>query len=211
MNNEGRIYSNREGGVSTLDNLFNDIGDPTESFLHKITGGLPNEPPLLDELEISGRNILRKTSLIANPFIKIDKEIIQDCDLIGPFLFYILFGIILLVSGKIHFGYIYATALFGWLFLFFLLNMLGEYSLDGYKTASIMGYSATPLLIPAIFSVFFSLKNVFGLLISLLCALWCSLCATKYFVEILSISEKNFLVGYPLLLFYFFFVLIVFF
>ena len=49
----------------------------------------------------------------------------DDSDLAGPILFFLLFGTFLLFSGKVHFGYIYGLALVGSLSLhtiFFLMS-----------------------------------------------------------------------------------------
>ncbi len=48
-----------------------------------------------------------------NPLAHIDQHIMDDSDLAGPIIFFLLFGTFLLFSGKVHFGYIYGLALLG--------------------------------------------------------------------------------------------------
>jgi hypothetical protein len=48
----------------------------------------------------------------------------DDSDLAGPILFFVLFGTFLLLSGKLHFGYIYGLALVGSIMLHLLLSLM---------------------------------------------------------------------------------------
>lgn len=48
----------------------------------------------------------------------------DDSDLAGPILFFLLFGFFLLFSGKVHFGYIYGLALLGSFSLHFILSLM---------------------------------------------------------------------------------------
>lgn len=48
----------------------------------------------------------------------------DDSDLAGPILFFLLFGTSLLLSGKVHFGYIYGLALLGTSSLHLILSLM---------------------------------------------------------------------------------------
>jgi hypothetical protein len=48
----------------------------------------------------------------------------DDSDLAGPILFFLLFGTFLLFSGKVHFGYIYGLALLGSTSLHMILSLM---------------------------------------------------------------------------------------
>lgn len=48
----------------------------------------------------------------------------DDSDLAGPVLFFLLFGTFLLFSGKVHFGYIYGLALLGSVSLHVILSLM---------------------------------------------------------------------------------------
>lgn len=48
----------------------------------------------------------------------------DDSDLAGPILFFLMFGTFLLFSGKVHFGYIYGLALLGSTSLHIILSLM---------------------------------------------------------------------------------------
>jgi protein YIPF5/7 len=48
----------------------------------------------------------------------------DDADLGGPILFFLLFGTFLLFSGKVHFGYVYGLALLGSVSLHIILSLM---------------------------------------------------------------------------------------
>lgn len=66
----------------------------------------------------------------------------DDSDLAGPILFFFLFGIFLLVSGKVHFGYIYGLALMGSMALHTILSLMSP---DGSTSSPtpVPAYSST--------------------------------------------------------------------
>lgn len=48
----------------------------------------------------------------------------DDSDLAGPILFFVLYGTFLLLSGSVHFGFIYGLALFGSISLHLILSLM---------------------------------------------------------------------------------------
>lgn len=48
----------------------------------------------------------------------------DDSDMAGPILFFLLFGTFLLFSGKVHFGYVYGVALLGSISLHIILSLM---------------------------------------------------------------------------------------
>ncbi|KAL8897163.1 MAG: hypothetical protein Q9207_007349, partial [Kuettlingeria erythrocarpa] len=68
------------------------------------TEGYEGEPPLLEELGVNFGHIKGKTLTVLNPLAPISQHIMDDSDLAGPILFFLLFGTFLLFSGKVHFG-----------------------------------------------------------------------------------------------------------
>ncbi|KAH8666489.1 hypothetical protein BX600DRAFT_549561 [Xylariales sp. PMI_506] len=88
------------------------------------TEGYENEPPLLEELGVNFDHIQKKTLAVLNPFARIDQHLMDDSDLAGPILFFVLFGFFLLFSGKVHFGYIYGLALLGSIALHTILSLM---------------------------------------------------------------------------------------
>ncbi|KAI0386488.1 Yip1-domain-containing protein [Hypomontagnella monticulosa] len=104
------------------------------------TEGYDGEPPLLEELGVNFGHIQKKTLAVLNPFGRIDQHIMDDSDLGGPIIFFLLFGTFLLFSGKVHFGYIYGLALMGSIALHTILSLMSP---DGSSTAS-PAYSSGP-------------------------------------------------------------------
>lgn len=52
----------------------------------------------------------------------------DDSDMAGPVLFFFLMGTFLLLSGRVHFGYIYGLALFGSISLHVILSLMAPTS-----------------------------------------------------------------------------------
>lgn len=65
-----------------------------------------------------------QTLAVLNPFRPIDQHLMDDSDLAGPILAFLLFGTFLLFSGKVHFGYIYGLALLGSTSLHLILSLM---------------------------------------------------------------------------------------
>lgn len=82
------------------------------------------EPPLLEELGINFRHIWEKTKTVLMPMRSMDEHIMDDADLAGPLFFLLCFGIFLLMTGKVHFGYIYGFGVSGCLAMYLVLNLL---------------------------------------------------------------------------------------
>jgi len=163
---------------------------------------LDDEPPLLEELGINFEHILKKTLSVLNPFSNVSKEVLEDDDLAGPLIFCVLFGIFLLMSGKVHFGYIYGVGVLGCFCTYMLLNLMSNEGINGIRAASILGYCLLPLVLLASISVIFSLLGAVGLILSGLCIFWCTYSASQMFVTVLNMKNQRFLVAYPMALFY---------
>lgn len=168
------------------------------------SSGYTGEPPLLEELGINFQHIKFKTLAVLNPRARVTSDIMTDSDLAGPILFCLLFGTLLLLSGKAHFGYIYGVALFGTVSLHYLFKLMATQgaTIDLVRTASVIGYCLLPLVLLSVFAVFFSLDNMIGYLGSLVAVLWCTYSASGFFVAVLQLSNVRFLIGYPLAMFY---------
>ncbi|KAF0638013.1 hypothetical protein FPSE5266_10880 [Fusarium pseudograminearum] len=92
--------------------------------------GYDGEPPLLEELGVNFGHIQAKTLAVLNPFRRIDAHIMDDSDLAGPLIFFLLFGFILLFSGQVHFGYIYGLAALGSISLHLILSLMSPSDVD---------------------------------------------------------------------------------
>lgn len=181
-----------------------------------------NEPPLLEELGINFEHIYMKTRAVllinkslASTFTSsspsssaaIDPYILDDTDLAGPITFCLLLGSILLLSGKVHFGYIYGFSVCGCLAIMMIINLLlkeepgaNQYnnefnvnnsnitstkfsvnstSLDLWQSFSILGYCLLPVIFLSFFNLFLNLRGLFGLLLAISSILWSTYAATR--------------------------------
>uniref|UniRef100_A0A7S3MY48 Protein YIPF n=1 Tax=Strombidium inclinatum TaxID=197538 RepID=A0A7S3MY48_9SPIT len=129
----------------------------------------------------------------------------------GPLLVYVLFGIALLLRGKVQFGNIYGFGLTGCFGIFAIINLLsnkGQY-VELYSVISILGYSLLPFCFLAFLSTFLDLSgNYFGTALSVLMVIWSTVTATRFFEYGLGLEDKKFLIGYPIVLFYTVFMLL---
>ena len=97
----------------------------------------------------------------------------------------LVFGCLLLLSGKMHFGDIYAMFLFGNSIMYFLINFMSQvfFSLIQsdiiplYSVMSSLGYSLLPMLTLGLLGILFDMRGTIGIFLSLLIAGWSSLSA----------------------------------
>ncbi|KAG6372333.1 Yip1-domain-containing protein [Boletus reticuloceps] len=166
------------------------------------TGGFEGEPPLLQELGINFSHIRDKSLTVLNPLQRVDEHIMDDADLAGPLLFFFLFGMLLLLSGKPQFGYIYGFGLLGSVSIYTLLNLMSDKSIDVYRVVSVLGYCLLPMVGVGAVSVVVTLDGFVGYLLSLLSIIWCTFSASGIFVAVLRMSDQHLLVAYPVGLLY---------
>lgn len=184
------------GGRDHHSNILNDSDDYS------------NEPPLLEELGIRFDHILSKTQAVINPTKQLDEHLLDDADLAGPLFFCLLLGACLLMSGKVHFGYIYGFSIFGCVSLWTVLNLLHNSGLDIWKTCSVLGYSLLPVISLAAISIIISLKGILGTLLAILAIVWSTYAAARIFDAKLGLTDQYWLIVYPISLLYSCFVLI---
>eukprot|EP00123_Amoebidium_parasiticum_P005741 comp16866_c0_seq1/m.15347 comp16866_c0_seq1/g.15347 ORF comp16866_c0_seq1/g.15347 comp16866_c0_seq1/m.15347 type:complete len:243 (-) comp16866_c0_seq1:51-779(-) len=156
-----------------------------------------DEPPLLEELEINFDQIKHKALLALNPMIPGEANLMDDTDLAGPLLFCLAYGGFLLLTGKIHFGYIYGVAMVGCGCLFALLNLMSEKGVTFTCVCSVLGYCLLPMVILSVLSIAFTLTEVFGLVLTLISVTWCTISAAKMFVHVLQMADQRWLIAYP--------------
>ncbi|PWN29015.1 Yip1-domain-containing protein [Jaminaea rosea] len=170
----------------------------------------PDEPSLMEELEVNLPHIWSKSMTVLNPLHRYspnhqrDAHMMDDTDLAGPLLFCFVFGILLFLAGKSHFGYIYGVALLGSLSIYFLLNAMSDDGIDAYRVMSVLGYCLLPLCGLASLGVL--AKAVGGSsflpLVTPFFIFWSSYSSSGIFASVLQLNEQRLLVGYPLMLLY---------
>ncbi|KAF2444888.1 Yip1-domain-containing protein [Karstenula rhodostoma CBS 690.94] len=188
------------------------------------TEGYDGEPPLLEELGVNFGHMKMKTLAVLNPFGRIDQHIMDDSDVAGPILFFFVFGTSLLLSGKLHFGYIYGLAVLGTILLHTILSLMspplsaaevassqdhGQHenshfssSLTYPRSASVLGYCLLPLVLVAILGIVVPLDGFLGYLLTSLAIVWCSYSSSSMFTVVGRMTSMRGLVAYPMVLFY---------
>ena len=166
------------------------------------------EPPLLEELGINPQNI--KNKIIGVITLKrIDKKFLEDSDMAGPLLIFLLFAFSSVLQYKINFGYIYGISVFGSILLFLLLNLMSKNNgILLYNTISVLGYCLIPIVLLSFIAVFMDMKNFFGGIVAFLAIVLSSLNASRFFEIGLEMYSQRWLIFYPVALFYTCFVLV---
>ncbi|XP_059471497.1 protein YIPF5 [Neocloeon triangulifer] len=172
------------------------------------TTDFDDEPPLLEELGINPDHIVQKTLSVLNPFRATESSVLQDTDMAGPLVFCLAFGSFLLLSGKVHFSYIYGIGVLGCMAMYALLTLM---TVDGTTlgaVVSVLGYCLLPMVGLSGINVLLSLQGFLGIVLTGLTIAWCSLSASKLFVSMLNMEHQLLLVAYPCALLYGVFALI---
>ena len=182
------------------DMQFNSANNPDDEFA--------NEPPLLEELGINLDHIMQKTLTVLNPMRSPPREAAGDADLAGPLVFCLAFGSLLLLTGKIHFNYIYGIGLMGCVANYGLLTLMSTAPVSITVVVSVLGYCILPIVALSALSVLISLTGILGTIFTILAVLWSSLSASKLFVTAFEMEHQQLLVAYPCSMLYAVFALI---
>jgi len=71
-----------------------------------------------------------------------------------------------------------------------------------YNIMSTLGYCLLPMLIVGAFGILFSLKNAFGIILSMGLSVWSAYCASSFIEMELNVDDRRALILYPLYLYY---------
>lgn len=167
-----------------------------------------NELPLLEELGINIDHITLKTKAIMTPLKAPDSHLYDDTDMAGPLCFALLLGVTLMLTGKLHFGYIYGFGVFGCLALSGVVNLMHPTGVNTWRCFSILGYSLVPVNILAVIAIVISLKGFFGLMLGCVTIGWSTFASVRVFDKCLNMRDQRWLVAYPIALLYSCFVMI---
>ena len=128
----------------------------------------------------------------------------DDSDIAGPILFFMLFGTFLLLSGKVHFGYIYGVAALGTLLLHMLFKLMaaGGSELGYVQSASVLGYCLLPLVVSSAVGVVVPMDGAVGYAVTVAAIAWSTMAASGMFSGVLRVAEMRWLVAYPVGLWY---------
>ena len=166
------------------------------------------EPPLLEDMGIDPSLAWDKIKCI----IVVDRPYqvyVDEPDLAGPIFIAFVFGLELLLSGKVNFGDLYATFITGNFLAYLLFNLMTQKEhISLYSIMSILGYGMTPLLLLGLVGMFASLKGQLGLAYGMGVSVWCGLSAANYLELMIGGHGRKALIVFPLCLFYASFVMV---
>lgn len=205
--------------------LSGPIGGPTNVFdpnsalpstdTNTIQEDYDNEPPLLEELGVNFPHIYSKSRAVLFPFNAhaktLEHEVMDDDDLAGPLAFALGLGGELLLSGKMHFGYVYGFGISGWFAMTLLLNLLNPNgAVNALKVVSILGYALLPVNFLAGINAVVRIGKMgwMGVILAVLTIVWCTAASTRLFERGCDMRSQRFLVAYPAALLYSAFVMI---
>lgn len=203
------------GSSHPTGNAYPNFMTPTDPYAELNSQGddeFSNEPPLLEELGIYPEHILQKTLSVLNPFRpshRLRQEAAADADLAGPLVFCLAFGSLLLLTGKVHFNYIYGIGALGCAAMYGLLYLMNVTNEVAFTTVvSVLGYCILPIVGLAGLGVVFSLQGWLGTVAAIGAVAWCALSASKLFVTAFNMQHQQLLVAYPCAMLYAVFALI---
>lgn len=196
-------YTNVQGSAPIVNQYGDNSYNAPTGWISAFTAtGFDGEPPLLEELGVNFNHIKVKTLTVLNPLGQIDAHIMDDTDLFGPLIFGVLFGFILLVSGKVHFGYVYGCALMGCVSLWTILSLMTPVATSFSRIASVLGYCLLPLVVVSAIGMVIRMDGLAGYLMTMAAIIWSTYSASAMFVSVLQMNNMRVLVAYPVALFY---------
>lgn len=168
-----------------------------------------DDQPLLQELGINFDHMWTKWLAVVMPWKELTAEVITDSDCACPLLLCLALGFGLLLTGKVHFGYIYGIGALGCVGMYTVLNLMSGGSrsrrgtgIDIVRVFSIQGYCLSPIVVLAFFSILIDLRGVFGMILAAVAILWSTFTAARFFEKALNMDHHRFLIAYPVLLQY---------
>lgn len=149
----------------------------------------------------------------------------DDSDLFGPIIFCLLFGMFLLLAGKVHFGYIYGLAAIGSVSLHIIFSLMsnplldtassnysgrshdhgqqeGTATLTFFRSCSVLGYCLLPLVLTSLVGVALPMDRAVGYILTSAAVAWCTYSSSGMFCAVGRMRSMRPLVAYPLMLFY---------
>ncbi|KAJ8602028.1 hypothetical protein CTAYLR_002714 [Chrysophaeum taylorii] len=189
----------------------NDPMEPTQRSVSVPYDEDEDEIPLLEELGISFADIWTKTKLVLRPSIsEIDDRIVEEADLAGPIVFGLCLGGLLLLRGKVHFGYIYGFGISSCVGTYLMLNLMAspDTGVGFSHVVSFLGYCLLPVVVLAAVALVIKLTGPLGTVLAALCVFASTWTSTRLFETKLHARHQRFLIAYPLALIYCCFVLI---
>ena len=167
--------------------------------------------PLLEDLGINFEHIKKKTAAVLMPNQLLPEDILEDRDFAGPLVICVCLGFSLLLTGKVHFGYIYGIGAMGCIGMYCVLNLMtgsGPAGMGGHRhkgvdlmrVFSIQGYCLLPITAVAAVGIVFDLRGWLGTILSLAAIVWCTVTSTRFFEQAMDAKSQRYLIAYPVFL-----------
>jgi len=203
VNNDG--FGNLGGSLSANKGVY---GSGASNYFGLST--LDGEQPLLVELGVDFTTIIEKTKSALNPSKSLDPSLMSDGDIAGPFVFCLALGFMLMLAGKLQFGYVFGFGVAGCAAIYTVLNLMSqkETGIELHVVFSVLGYSLIPIVFLASVAVLVPLNGAAGWILVPPSILWCTVTATRFFEAVLGAREQRYLIAYPVFLFFACFALI---
>jgi hypothetical protein len=146
---------------------------------------------LLEDLGID-LELIKQRTLSVLLMKNCKQEFAIHSDMMGPVLLGFVLGILLLLNGKVHFGYIYGFGITGIVCLYTILNLLSQEKLIPlYNVLSILGYCLLPIVLLAGVTLFLKILGL-KLLVNIFAVLavaWSTYTASTFFEEVLQLNH----------------------
>lgn len=190
-------------------NDYDELYDDTFHIKQALCGSFPHEPSLFEELGINLTTIYRESMLPIKVLNGV--ELCRVNDVYGPIILLFIFTLFLIIQGKLHFEYIYLVTIVSALQNYIFVNLLArDNKIDLVGCCGVLGYSFGPV---AAFSIIDLIIRYMGrgirICVGLTLGIWSTYSAVMVFCKELHIKNKMVVVGYPLLLAYTSFILMV--
>lgn len=201
--NYDQFYDFPAGEMQTNNPMNNNINQ-SYSENYDETTNYDNEPPLMEELEINLDQIMKKTWAVLT-FKSLDdhRNILHEPDLAGPIAFLLIFGFLLLLTGKIQFGYIFGLGTLGCLIIYLVVRLMAQKSISFICVISVLGYCLLPMVALSAVSILVNLRTTMaGNISSVVAILWCAIGASNLLITAIEMPNSRLVVAYPCALFY---------
>ncbi|KAI5184306.1 protein YIPF5/7 [Nematocida homosporus] len=175
------------------------------SIANALSGYLPGDMPLLDDLGVDFYTIQRDTLRVF--FVKREAER-RTNDVTGPALFLVVFALILAIRGRVHFTYMYSLFAVCSFFICGLISTMQKKPITLLSIINILGYAFVPILLFALLSVIIPCGKGLKLFFGIGFALWSTTVSTLEVINRYAISNQVLLLGYPIFLVYICFMII---
>lgn len=195
------MFSGYGGGQQDPYSSFNSYG--ASSF-----GGIEDEPPILEELEIDVGAIITKSISILSARVGADS--LRDVDMGGPVMFAACLATLHLLYGKLHFGVIFGWSIVAFTLFWFTVHQLAGHGpqsekevIDLYNCSACLGYCLLPMLVANVISVFLPHGSPITVTLLALTSLYCAFLSGKLVTKrAVFLQDQLWTIVYPAFLYY---------